>query len=247
MQWDAIANALGLGQGGAVRSAMDEVWASLRLDQLTSPTPGHQRVAFTIAFVSLAAKMAKADGVAVEIEAHTFDMIFAVPERERANVRRVYDVAARDIAGYENYAAEIARLLKEEPRMLRDVFDCLFHVAAADGVLHAREDQFLRKVAEIFEIGAEDLETIYRTFVRDPGSPYEILGVRPDISDAELRTHHRKLVLEHHPDRMIARGVPPEFWAAADRKLAVLNAAYDLVLKERGRKPSGVAGKGQEP
>src|SRR5262249_9158159 len=37
--------------------------------------------------------------------------------------------------------------------------------------------------------------------------PYEVLGIAPDADDETLRSHYHKLVLENHPDRMIARGV----------------------------------------
>ena len=39
-------------------------------------------------------------------------------------------------------------------------------------------------------------------------NPYEILGIDPSISNDGLKSHYRKLVAEHHPDKLIARGVP---------------------------------------
>jgi DnaJ like chaperone protein len=40
-------------------------------------------------------------------------------------------------------------------------------------------------------------------------------------------------MLENHPDKMIARGVPPEFVSLATKKVAAINAAYQEVAKER--------------
>jgi DnaJ like chaperone protein len=40
-------------------------------------------------------------------------------------------------------------------------------------------------------------------------------------------------VLENHPDKMIARGVPPEFVSRATKKVAAINAAYTELSKER--------------
>ena len=39
---------------------------------------------------------------------------------------------------------------------------------------------------------------------------------------------------EHHPDRLVAKGMPEEFVAQANRKLAAINAAYDRIARERG-------------
>jgi DnaJ like chaperone protein len=199
--------------------------------------PPSKQLAFTLAFVGLAAKMAKADGVAVAVETEAFERCFYVPPEERANVERVYRLAAQDVAGYEIYAERMAKLLADDPALLRDVFECLFNIAAADGVLHEGEETFLRTVAEKFGYDECDYRRIRSLFVRDPESPYEVLGVEPDISDEDLNARRRQLARENHPDALAAQGVPEEFLVLADRKLAAINAAYDAIMKERGRRP----------
>jgi len=95
-------------------------------------------------------------------------------------------------------------------------------------------------VAQRFAISRTEFAAIRASFVHDPASPYEILGVRPDISDAELKARHRALVREDHPYRLMASGIPVEFRTAVDRRLAAINVAYEIILKERGLKPSVV-------
>lgn len=194
-----------------------------------------KQVAFTIAFVGLAAKMAKADGVAVAVETEAFERCFHVPPGERANIRRVYELAARDTAGYEIYADRIAKLLSDDQKLLRDVFECLFNIAAADGVLHHAEEQFLMTVAERFGLSEQTYQATRRLFVADPDNPYAILGVDPEASESDLKAHYRALVRENHPDKLAAEGVPAEFLVLADRKLAAINAAYDQIMKERAQ------------
>ncbi|HEY7669000.1 MAG TPA: TerB family tellurite resistance protein [Hyphomicrobium sp.] len=233
MTWKAIANAIGLDKGRSLRDALAAVWGRLGLDKLTERTPAHRTAAFTIAVTTLAAKMAKADGEALEVEAEAFERMFAIPPSEQANVTYLYDLAKQDIAGYEAYAGKIARMLKDEPELLRAVLECLFHIAAADGVLHPAEDRFLEAVADRFGLSRLEYLTIRASYIHDPDSPYAVLGVAPDVTDADLKAHHRALVREHHPDRLAASGVPPEFRCAADRRLAAINAAYEAILKER--------------
>jgi len=72
-----------------------------------------------------------------------------------------------------------------------------------------------------------------RMFLSEPGGHYDVLGVSPDASDAQLRERYRELVRENHPDRLAAKGVPQEFLVLADRKLAAINVAYDAIVKER--------------
>ncbi|MCB1505557.1 MAG: TerB family tellurite resistance protein [Hyphomicrobiaceae bacterium] len=207
--------------------------AALGIDGKRCRTPAHQRTAFTMAFVGLAAKMAKADGVAVAAELEAFESWFHVPEDQRESVRAVFDLAKRDVAGYEQYAEQIAGFLVEDPEIKRDVFECLFHIASADGVLHADEETFLKTVAGIFALPDHTYREIRRMFVVDPDDPYAVLGVSPDISDEALKVAYRRLAMENHSDRLAAHGVPREFQAVADRKLAAINAAHDAILKER--------------
>ncbi len=195
--------------------------------------PGSSSVAFTMAFVGLAAKMAKADGVAVAREADAFERSFHINQSELANIRRVYDIAKADVAGFDYYAHKIARLLADEPAMLRSVLECLFVIATADGVLHEREDRFLHVVAATFGIADGEFRDMQNLFVMVPGNPYPVLGVPAGIGDAELRQRYLALVRENHPDALAARGVPHEFHALADRKLAAINAAYEEIRRAR--------------
>lgn len=232
MTWKATTLGQGSDKSGGLRDAVAQAWSRVR-DLLPKRKPPHRTVAFTIAVTTLAAKMAKADGVALPIEEQAFERMFGIPPHEASNIRRLYDLATKDVAGYDAYASKIARLLQDEPELLRSVLECLFYIAAADGVLHPDEDAFLEDVAAIFGIPHSEFFSIRCGFVQDPECPYTVMGVTSAASDDELKARHRALVREHHPDRLAASGIPAEFRAAADRRLAAINAAYDLILKQR--------------
>ena len=57
-----------------------------------------------------------------------------------------------------------------------------------------------------------------------------------EASDEEIKKRYRKLIREHHPDTLIAKGVPQEFVDLANDKMAAINAAYDRIEKDRGLK-----------
>ena len=223
-----------------IRDWIASLRTRLGLDRDVEQASAHRTVAFTIAVTTLAAKMAKADGVASRVEAEAFKRLFRIPAGEEKNVRRLYDLAKKDTAGFEAHATKVGNLLRDEPDLLQSVLECLFHIATVDGILHPQEDQFLDTVGRAFGLNRTEFSAIRASFVHDPANPYEILGVRPNISDAELKAHHRALVKANHPDRLMAGGVPVEFRAAVDRRLAAINVAYEMILKERGLKSSAV-------
>ena len=158
-----------------------------------------RRVAFSVAMIALSAKMAKADGIVTQDEVRAFQEIFSVPPEEVRNVARLYDLAQRDVAGFEAYAEKMARLCgsgRPNCAMLEDVLDGLFHIAKADGLLHERESHYLRRIAEIFEIGEDHYRSILARHV-DIGEsdPYVVLGIESGQPFEEVRRRYRKLVV----------------------------------------------------
>lgn len=190
-------------------------------------------VLFTMAVVALGAKMAKADGVVVEIEVDAFNRAFHVDAREAHNVERLFNLAKQDIAGFETYADKIKTLLGNDRHQLQDVLESLFHIATADRAMHPGEDRFLTVVGERFGFTPSEYRHIRAQFVVDHASPYDVLGLTPSASDAEIKQRHRDLVKETHPDRQIARGAHAELIDVATRKMQSINTAYAAIAQER--------------
>lgn len=194
-----------------------------------------KQTTFAIGVIVLSAKMAKADGSVTRDEIDAFKKIFHIPPEEIKNVGRIFNQARQDSRGFEPYAKQIANLFHNNPAVLEELLGGLFHIARADGVSHPNELDFLKKCSDIFGF---DNATFHRMRVAHLGAemedPYTILGATRDMSNAEIRTLWRDLVREHHPDTLIAQGMPEDFIEVATEKVSTINAAYDEVLKQRG-------------
>jgi DnaJ like chaperone protein len=230
--WQRIGDALDGGAGAA--SAVLE-WAGSLCASIADPAARRQ-VAFSVAMIALSAKMAKADGIVTSDEVRAFRDIFVVSASEQRNVTRLFNLATRDVAGFESYAAKIRALYGDDVDGLTDVVDGLFAIARADGAVHEAELVYLERVAAIFGIDGIGFERIAARHVVAPeGDPYLILGVDRSTALAEIRRHYLKLVAENHPDRLVARGLPPEAIAIGNGRLASINRAYERIERERGR------------
>ncbi len=196
-----------------------------------------RKVAFSVAMIALSAKMAKADGVVSKEEVAAFQDIFAIPEEEAHNVSRLYNIAKQDVAGYDIYAERIAGLCGSgvsNCAMLEDILDGLFHIAKADSLIHQKELEFIAHVADIFGFDEEHFDRIVARHVHPDGiDPYQVLGVEQDASFDEVRRRYRKLAADSHPDALLARGVPEEFLAIANDRMAAINSAYAAIEKQR--------------
>ena len=198
------------------------------LERLT--TPPQRRVAFTIAVIALGAKMAKADGRVTRDEVSAFREVFTIPRKSEAAAARLFNYARGDVAGFEEYAQQIARMFGRGSAVLYDLLEGLFHIAIADGDYHPNEDRFLRRCAEIFGLDGQPFARLRAQCAPDGADPYQVLGVPPGASDEVVRRRWRELVRETHPDRLMARGLPEEAVKLATARLAAVNAAYESII-----------------
>jgi len=212
--WKRISDALAvLAQG----EGLSAVFEKLR-------TPPERTIGFTIAVIALGAKMAKADGLVTRDEVTAFRQVFHIPASETQNAARVFDLARKDVAGFDLYAARIRDMFGAGHQALVDLLEGLFYIAVADGRYHPNENVFLEEVARIFGVQSRDFVNMRARFVPDENpDPYCVLGVDPTADAETVRQAWRALVREYHPDRMIARGVPEEAMKLAEKRLIQAN------------------------
>jgi DnaJ like chaperone protein len=216
--WTRISEALSALTSGEGLSAV--------FDRLRSPP--ERSVAFTIAVIALGAKMAKADGLVTRDEVTAFREVFQIGESDAAGAARVFNLARQDVAGFEDYARRIAAMFRDNPEMLQDLMEGLFHIAMADGTYHPNEDAFLERVAEIFAMPEDVFAALKARFVPDTSPlPHTVLGIAPNASLDEARAAWRQLVRANHPDALVARGLPEEAVRMAEKRMIDINRAWE--------------------
>ena len=199
--------------------------------------PGHRvdDAGFASALIALGAKMAKADGLVTADEIAAFREVFSVPGHGQADVARLFNLYRQTTLGFESYARRIARKFRCCPCTLEDILDALMHIARADGRVTREEETFLQRVSEIFGFSPREYRRIRASRLgREPDDPYLILGVDEDIRDEDLQKAFRRMAAANHPDRILARGLPSEMQALANRKMAMINLAYEKIRRQRG-------------
>ncbi|OLP56520.1 molecular chaperone DjlA [Rhizobium rhizosphaerae] len=227
--WERILSSVAAA-GNVLAGMVEAVRTFLEGDPVT-----RRDVAFSVAMIALSAKMAKADGVVTEREVEAFRHIFRYPDAEARNVARLYNLARQDVAGFEAYAEKMARLCatcEQDCSVLEDILDGLFHIATADGALHEKEMAFLARVAEIFRLSEARFEAVMARHVDGESDPYALLGVSREDDFPTIKRRYRALVSEHHPDVLVARGLPAEMQRLAHDRMAAYNAAYEAIERD---------------
>ncbi len=233
--WGKLGGAgVGLTVGGPIGALLGAFAGHYLIDRegaLFGPQP--RDVVLTTGLVALSAKMARADGVVAPAEIEAFARIVVVPDEDRPAVERLFRLAQETASGAEAYAAQLARVFADEPLLIDDILDGLFLIAKADGAVHEEEVRYLRRVAAAFGRPDDWFETVLSRHVELPDDPYRVLGMDRTTPIEDLRRRYRGLVAEAHPDREIARGLPPEAIRIATDRTAALNAAWAKVERER--------------
>ena len=230
----AVGGPIGALVGGLAAYAYEE--EINRVVERLKPSPDPSRsTAFTIGVIALGAKMASVDGEVTGDEIRAFRQVFEIEDSETANFERVFEMAKRQPDSYEAYARQLAGLFEPGSTVLEELMHCLFHVATVDGELKPREHAYLRHVAEIFgfdEQGFERLSAHHMEFMAC--EPCLFLGVPADAPVEEIKAAYRRLVREHHPDRLIGLGMPEEAIRVATNRLATITQAYERLKVQRG-------------
>jgi DnaJ like chaperone protein len=253
-----VGGLLGLASGGplgallglAIGHAHDEraddgtgFWNSMRMSY-TGFSGNVQQAAFTMGVIVLGAKMAKADGRVTREAIEAFKRVFNVHPSQVASIGKLFDQAGQTANGYEPYAFHLAQIFKNNPAVLEEILSGLFIIAAADtGAITPAEMRFLERVGTIFDFGVDDFVRIAaRAGVRialkekPRDESYAILGLKEDATPEQIKLAYRALIRKHHPDKLVAQGMPPEFIATANEKMKRINGAYDTICKQRGIK-----------
>ena len=227
--WGLIIGGLaGFAIGGPIGGLLGAAAGHFAERQLKpAPDPEQtKQVAFTVAVIALSAKMAKIDGHVSRSEIAAFRRKVHIPAGDVERVGYFWDLARQTPDGFEAYARQTVSLFGTKAPILEQLLELLFFIARADGEITEPETAYLSVVSEIFGYDAAEFQRFINLYGNSGASPYEVLGLPADASDTDIREKWKTLIKTHHPDKLIADGMPDEFVAAATERLAVINDAY---------------------
>ena len=229
-----------LGGGGRARSPYDRPGSRQAFGTGTAYNSLQAQQAFMVALISLAAKVAKADGSVTREEIQSFDQFLQNSLRmgaeERKIAARIFNEARDSQIPVEDFARQIREVMGTRRDQLRDLVTMLMMVAMADGRLHPEEERVIREINGHLGLSPHDYDAAKAIFnpTANLDSAYTTLGVTSASSDADIKSAYRRLAKEYHPDVVSNRGMGEDFVKFAEDKMQAINQAYDQVKKERG-------------
>ena len=244
--------------GGALGAILGYFVASLFSSGLQSnlrnsyDLHSHSTDIFFATTFSLMGYMAKADGHVSEDEISQAEVLMAklgVQGQKRTEAIQHFQQGASANFDLQAVLAKFVTAARFRADMKRNLLTFLVEMAIADDDFHASEEAVLRRVASAINIDMRSFERMVemlkaqRSFAggnqrsssaNELTTAYKAIGVPSTATDKEVKRAYRKLMSQHHPDKMIARGVPEDMLAMATEKTQEIQAAYDII--ERSRK-----------
>lgn len=211
-----------------------------------------QSAFFTTTF-SMMGYLAKADGVVTRDEIALAESVMRQMKLDAAQKKvaiRLFNQGKAADFPVKQVLEQFRRECQRRSNLLQMFLEILIATAQADGQLNTTEQRILQETAHaIGYSGAEFLHILRRQqagahmHTQKPDSAsalkdaYALLGVASDCSEQELKRAYRRLMNQHHPDKLVARGLPEEMMAMAHKKTMEIKEAYELIRKARKQAP----------
>ena len=212
------------------------------------------QAAFFTATFSVMGHLAKADGRVTEDEIalarQTMDKMQLDDEQRRTAIE-LFNSGKQDDFPLSEVLEQLKRECHRRVNLIQMFLEIQIATALADGDLHPAEQQVLVVVAESLGISRNQFERLLamvvaqQRFSRRGGGreapvaresiseAYQLLGVTPSSTDAEVKKSYRRLMSQHHPDKLVSKGLPEEMMKIATEKTREIKAAYEVIKASR--------------
>ena len=248
---------LGAVLGAALGHNLDKGISGLPKDErFGSGDQERVQAAFFTATFSVMGAVAKADGrvSADEIalaKAVMAEMTLSGDMRETAI--RLFNEGKSDNFPLDDVLAQFRKECHRRQNLMQMFIEIQLQAAYADGSMDSSEEKLLKHICR--RLGFSEL--VYRQLERmiraergfgtgeggqyravQPKGPsledaYGLLNVTPDETDAEVKKAYRRLMNQHHPDKLVAKGLPEEMMKMASKKTHEIKQAYETIKKSR--------------
>jgi len=233
-------------------------------DEIKSNFGAHERIqlAFFTATFSVMGYLAKSDGSITKSEIHMAENLMSkmdLNQSLRKAAIKLFNAGKDKSFDLDGVLREFIRESRFRRDLLQMFIELQFQAAYSDGQLTSIEKNILLHICN--QLGFSEIDFVrfdamhragfYQEKARSSNQwsrakysstnltlfdAYDILSVNENSSQSEVKRSYRKLMSQHHPDKLVSKGLPDEMMKMATEKAQEIKAAYETVCKYKGWK-----------
>jgi len=190
--------------------------------------------------------LCKADGRVTDDEIRVAERFFsrlALSREQRQTAQQAFRRGKADGFDLDAELAGLRAVAGRSPALLQFFVEVQLSAITADGVVHPEEHALFVRIARELGMSEADLERLEAMLRGSTGAEsgpdrleaaYATLGVDPETEDAEVKKAYRRMMSQHHPDKLAARGLPDSMRPVAEEKTREIRKAFETIREQRG-------------
>jgi len=243
---------IGIYLGHQVDKRMTRVAGGYLLRTVANYQAKTQQIFFESTF-SVMGCLAKADGRVSEEEialARQVMQRMGLNEDAQRQAMQLFARGKQSDFDLDSVLQKLHQATRGRQNLIQMFIEIQLGVGYADGMLNPTERDLLLKICSSLGFSVQAFERLeamiqaeihhHKTGGRDQGpsveDAYAILSIDETATDAEVKRAYRSLTNQHHPDKLAAKGLPPEMMKLAQEKTHEIRTAYERIRETRGFK-----------
>lgn len=247
---------LGALLGGALGHQFDKVAGGAR-QRFRFQDQERTQMAFFTATFSVMGHVAKVDGRVSEREIAMAEQLIRqmqLDATQRSAAIKLFNSGKQPGFPLNDVLDEFRRECHHRRTLIQMFLEIQIQAALADGKLDNVEGRALRGIAERLGFSGVAFQQLLdmiqgggwgraRGYQRqgaarpegeiELATAYRTLGVSTSATDSEVKKAYRRLMNQHHPDKLVAKGLPEEMVKLATEKTQTIRTAYDRIITAR--------------
>ena len=208
------------------------------------------QTAFFTCLFSVMGHIAKADGHVTSSEISMTESLFTqmnLDSNQRKIATELFNQGKQKSFQYPEMLKQFRAVCHRKTTLLQMFLEILISTAYADGHLHPSELKILREAASILGFSTSQFEDLLlmsqankhksarsaQTDALTIDDAYATLACSPSSTVQQIKTAYRRLISQHHPDKLVSKGLPEEMIKIATNKTSEIRAAYEVIMKTR--------------